>query len=168
MAKTLIILRGNSGSGKTSLAKLLQEKFGPNTMRISHDMIRMEVLHTWGKEGLERSQPLMIELLKYGRNNSEITILEGILPSDAYQRLFEAAKEEFGENIFAYYYDIPFEETLRRHSTKPNRDEFGEEDMRRWWVEKDFLPEIRETVFKKEMSLSEAVEQICQDVAALH
>lgn len=168
MAKTLIILRGNSGSGKTTLAKLLQEKFGPNTMRISHDMIRMEVLHTWGKEGLERSQPLMIELLKYGRKNSEITILEGILPSEAYQKLFEAAKEEFGKNIFAYYYDLPFEETLRRHSTKPNRDDFGEEDMRRWWVEKDFLQEIPETIFKKEMSLSEAVGRICQDVAALH
>lgn len=28
----LIILRGNSGSGKTSVAKALQEKFGPNTM----------------------------------------------------------------------------------------------------------------------------------------
>ncbi len=168
MAKKLIILRGNSGSGKTTLAKLLQEKFGPNTMRISHDMIRMEVLHTWGREGLERSQPLMIELLKYGRKNSEITILEGILPSEAYQKLFEAAVEEFGENILAYYYDLSFEETLRRHMTKPNRDEFGEADMRSWWVEKDFLQEIRETVFTEETTLPEAVERICQDAAALH
>jgi len=38
----LIILRGNSGSGKTSVAKALQQKFGPNTMLISHDMIRMQ------------------------------------------------------------------------------------------------------------------------------
>ena len=41
----LIILRGNSGSGKTSAAKMLQDKLGPNTMRISSDMIRMEILH---------------------------------------------------------------------------------------------------------------------------
>lgn len=52
-AEKLIILRGNSGSGKTVLSKLLQEKLGPNTMRISHDMVRMEILHTWGKEGVE-------------------------------------------------------------------------------------------------------------------
>lgn len=45
----LIILRGNSGSGKTTVAELLQQKFGPNTMRLSHDMIRMEVLHVWGQ-----------------------------------------------------------------------------------------------------------------------
>lgn len=28
----LIILRGNSGSGKTTVAWMLQEKFGPNTI----------------------------------------------------------------------------------------------------------------------------------------
>lgn len=33
----LIILRGNSGSGKTTVAKELQKKFGYNTMLISQD-----------------------------------------------------------------------------------------------------------------------------------
>ena len=160
----LIILRGNSGSGKTSAAKLLQKKFGPNTMRISHDMVRMEILHTWSKEGIEKSEPLMIELLRYGRAHSEITVLEGILPAEPYRRLFEAAKEEFGDNIFAYYYDLPFEETLRRHGTKPNREDFGEEDMRRWWLEKDFLPDIQETILTEEWSLEDAVEKIFRDV----
>lgn len=107
----LVILRGNSGSGKTIVAKKLQEKFGPNTMRLSHDMIRMEVLHVWGDEGIAKSEPLMINLLKYGRKNSEITILEGILPANEYHRLFESAIEEYDQNIFAYYYDLP----LKKH-----------------------------------------------------
>ena len=102
----LVILRGNSGSGKTTVAKMLQEKFGPNTMLISHDMIRMQILHVWSAEGVRKSLPLMIALLRYGRRNSEITILEGILPSEDYKPLFEAALEEYGENIFSYYYDI--------------------------------------------------------------
>lgn len=62
--KKLILLRGNSGSGKTTVARMLQERFGPNTMLISHDMVRMQILHVWSAEGLRRSQPLMIELLK--------------------------------------------------------------------------------------------------------
>lgn len=165
MAK-LIILRGNSGSGKTTAAKMLQEKFGANTMRISHDMVRMEILHTRGREGIERSLPLMIALLKYGRENSEVTILEGILPAEEYAPLFEAAVEEYGPDIFAYYYDIPFEETLKRHSTKPNHHEFGEEDMRRWWQEKDYLPIIPETIFNETVSLEDAVEQIYREAAA--
>lgn len=162
----LVILRGNSGSGKTTVAKMLQEKFGPNTMLISHDMVRMQILHVWSAEGVRKSLPLMIELLRYGRRNSEITILEGILPFEDYKPLFEAALEEYGENIFSYYYDISFEETLRRHQTKPNRDEFGEADMRRWWKEKDFLEMIPQTVLTEDVSLQEAVELIYGQVTA--
>lgn len=64
----LISIRGNSGSGKTVLATKLQEKLGSNTMLISHDMIRMKILHVWGKEGIEKSRPLLINLLQYGGN----------------------------------------------------------------------------------------------------
>lgn len=160
----LIILRGNSGSGKTSAAKALQEKFGPNTMLISHDMIRMQMLHVWGKQGIEKSLPLLIELVKYGSQHSEVTILEGILDSREYQLLFEACAETFGSQIYAYYYDLPFEETLRRHITKPNCNDFGEADMRRWWREKDYLNMISETVLTQEISLDEAVEKIYQEV----
>lgn len=162
----LVILRGNSGSGKTTVAKMLQERFGPNTMLISHDMVRMQILHVWSAEGVRKSLPLMIALLRYGRRNSEITILEGILPSEDYKPLFEAALEEYGENIFSYYYDISFEETLRRHQTKPNRDEFGEADMRRWWKEKDFLEIIPQTVLDEDVRLEEAVELIYGQVTA--
>ena len=162
----LVSLRGNSGSGKTTVAKMLQEKFGPNTMLISHDMIRMQILHVWSAEGVRKSLPLMIALLRYGRRNSEITILEGILPYEDYKPLFEAALEEYGENIFSYYYDISFEETLRRHQTKPNRDEFGEADMRRWWREKDFLEVIPQTVLDEDVRLEEAVELIYGQVTA--
>lgn len=166
MENKLILLRGNSGSGKTTLAKLLQEKLGPNTMRISSDMVRMEILHTWGREGIEKSEALMTELLRYGKRHSVVTVLEGILPSEAYQKLFETAIAEFGGNIFAYYYDLPFAESLRRHETKPNRDEFGEADMRRWWVEKDYLQEIRETVFGPELTQQEALERVLRDLGA--
>ena len=122
----LIILRGNSGSGKTTVARALQQRLGPNTLLISHDMVRMEMLHVRGEEGVRRSLPLMAELLRYGRRNSQYTILEGILPFEPYRELFETALREFGSGIFAYYYDIPFEETLRRHATKPNCGDFGE------------------------------------------
>jgi predicted kinase len=161
----LVILRGNSGSGKTTVAKMLQEKFGPNTMRLSHDMIRMEILHVWSSEGVTKSLPLMIELLRYGRRNSEITIMEGILPAKEYRRLFETAVEEYGSEIFAYYYDLPFEETMRRHVTKPNRNDFGEVEMRRWWKEKDLLNFIPETILTQELSLEETVERIYRDVS---
>ena len=160
-----IVLRGNSGSGKTALSKRLQEALGPNTMRISHDTVRMEILNVRGEEGVRRSTPLLIELLRYGRAHSAVTILEGILPSSAYAPLFAAAADLFGaESLFAYYYDLPFAETLARHATKPNRADFGEAEMRRWWQGRDLVASLRETVFGPELSLEEAAAQVLRDV----
>ncbi len=65
--------------------------------------------------------PLTMQLLKYGRQNSDITILEGILPVEVYMPLFEMAVQEYGKDIFAFYYDLPFEETLQGHATKPKK-----------------------------------------------
>ncbi|MDO5154911.1 MAG: AAA family ATPase [Eubacteriales bacterium] len=92
----LVVLRGNSGSGKTTVAKELQKVLGSNTMLISQDAIRRDMLNVSdGEDTL--AIPLLMELLRYGTN------------------------------IYAYYYDISFEETLKRHQTRSNRYEFGEE-----------------------------------------
>ena len=40
----LILLRGNSGSGKTTVARALQRKFGRNTLLLSQDTVRREML----------------------------------------------------------------------------------------------------------------------------
>lgn len=152
----LIILRGNSGSGKTTVSKELQKRFGRNTMLISQDMVRLQMLYAKDAEAL----PLIIQLLKYGRQNSDITILEGILDSEVYKSLFATAVKEYGTDIFAFYYDLPFEETLRRHTTKPNRAEFGEQDMRRWWKEKDYTNVISEKIITRDMSISDTVDMI--------
>lgn len=152
----LIVLRGNSGSGKTTVSKELQKRFGRNTMLISQDMVRLQMLYAKDAEAL----PLIIQLLKYGRQNSDITILEGILDSEVYESLFETAVKEYGADIFAFYYDLPFEETLRRHATKPNRAEFGEQDMRRWWKEKDYTNVIPEKTITRDMSISDTVDMI--------
>ena len=62
--KKLVILRGNSGSGKTTVARVLQRKIGFNTMLISQDEIRRNML--WVKDGIDtKALPLMIERLKY-------------------------------------------------------------------------------------------------------
>ena len=78
--------------------------------------------------------------------------------------MFETAVKEYGDNIFAYYYDLPFEETLKRHSTKLNRNDFGEADMRRWWGEKDYLSIIPETILKEDLSFDDAVNLIYREV----
>ncbi len=159
----LIILRGNSGSGKTTAAKELQTKFGRNTMIISQDMVRREILKV--KDGCNTAAiPLMKELLKYGKLHSEIVILEGIMYADWYKPLFELAVQLYGDEIYAYYFDIPFEETLRRHRTKPNCNDFGEIEMRKWWREKDFSNVLSESIITMDEDLQNIIARIYDTV----
>ena len=159
----LIILRGNSGSGKTTVSKELQKRFGRNTMLISHDIIRLQILNAKVSEAL----PLITELLKYGRQHSDITVLEGILPTETYKLLFETAVKEYGAEIYVFYYDLSFEETLPRHNTKPNREDFGETEMRRWWKEKDYIGSIPERTITENMSISDTADMIYNCVKGL-
>ena len=163
--KKLVILRGNSGSGKSSVARALQRKLGRNTLIIPQDTVRREML--WVHDGVGTlALPLLLDLLKYGHEHCEITILEGILNAKWYQPLFQTAVDLFGENIFAYYYDLPFEETLKRHATKRNKFDFGEEEMRRWWNEKDYIGFIPETNILKEVSLDDTTDLIMKAITA--
>ena len=163
MAGKLIIIRGNSGSGKTTTARALQERFGRNTMRISQDVVRRDMLKV-GDGPDTKALPLLEELLRYGAAHSPVVILEGILNAEWYAPLFELARELYGMHIYAYYYDLPFAETLRRHQTKPNCHEFGEAAMRSWWKEKDYIGLIPEQTIPQDMGLEETVEMICDAV----
>ena len=87
--------------------------------------------------------------------------------SETYEELFRCIQAEYSaEDIHAYYYDIPFEETLRRHETKPNRADFGPEAMRDWWKEKDYIGYLPEKILTQTMTLEDAGARILADVQA--
>lgn len=77
----LIILRGDSGSGKTTTGKALQRKLGHGTMLISQDVVRREMLFVKDGPNPESSQ-LLLQLALYGKSHCNIVILEGILNSN--------------------------------------------------------------------------------------
>lgn len=159
----VIILRGNSGSGKSTIAKALQKRFGYGTMLISQDVIRREMLYV--RDGANtKAISLLMDLINYGILNCDIIILEGILNATWYKDLFEMLQQEFEDRIYAYYFDLPFEETLIRHQQKPNCNDFGEAELRDWWEEKDYIGIIKEKILTKELSKEEIVNMIYKDV----
>ena len=163
----IIILRGNSASGKSTVAKALQQKIGRGTFLVSQDYVRREML--FSQTG-QHSQAVVLlkNLIEYGFHHCEITILDGILDAEAYESLFRRIKELFADNIFAYYFDIPFEETLNRHSQKPYANEVGEAKLREWWKADDFINIIEEKIITKDASISETVERIYKNINEQH
>lgn len=146
MTSKLIIIRGNSGSGKTTLSKEIHRRLPHNTLLIPQDTVRREMLNV--KDGEKTfALPLLENLLEYGYHHCSYTILEGILNAKWYADLFKKSQQLFGDQIYAYYFDIPFEET-----------------MRSWWNEKDYLGFIPEYAFTSQINLDDEVEIVMNDI----
>lgn len=159
----LIMLRGNSGSGKTTVAKALQRHFGRETLVISQDAVRRDMLYVRDEPG-NAAIALMEHLLAYGSAHCTHVILEGILYADVYGSLFARAKQLFAPDLHAYYFDLPFAETVRRHQQKDKALEFGEADMQRWWRPRDFIAGMQEVVLTQDMDEADIVARISADV----
>jgi len=159
----IIIIRGNSASGKSTAAKALQKRIGNGTFLISQDYVRREML---GEKTGSHNQTfsLLKNLVVYGYQNCEVSILDGILSTGTYDDLFNLIEKTYSQQILAYYFDIPFEETLRRHSQKPYAHEVGEIQLRNWWREKDLLKNINEKMIYKDMDVEDIVDLIYQDL----
>lgn len=142
---------------------MLQQQLGRGTLYIPQDVVRREML--WVHDAPHnKAISLLSELLKYGHMNCEYTIIEGILYSPDYQDVFHTAIENYGKWIYAYRFHIPFEETLKRHQTKPNCNEFGEKEMREWYIEKDDIGIIPENEITSEESATQIVQRILEDI----
>ena len=162
----LIILRGNSGCGKTSTACLLQRQLGYGTMLVSQDVVRREILRVKDSESNPAIQ-LIYDLCMYGNNVGYTVILEGILSNKKYGAMLRRLLNDFQGEKLIYYFDISFEETVRRHATKPNAHEFGEAEMHQWWKDQDVLDVPGERRIGEHLAQAEIVDMIYRDVLAL-
>ena len=170
MFSRLIIIRGNSGSGKTTIAREVRRRLGDglcdNTMLVSQDTFRREVLRERDLHE-KRSVIDLIELVvEFGRQQGRTVILEGIFNTKKYSDMLRGIASTF-DQVHVYYFDIPFEETLNRHASKPNAHEFGEKEMREWWKEKDYLGTANETILHKDMTIDEVVDHIMNDAGTM-
>lgn len=84
--------------------------------------------------------------------------------SDWYQPVFDYCQTLSETNILAYYYALPFEETLKRHQTKDKAKEFGEESLKRWWLENDLVSSLKEKILTEDLSLEDTVQVILRDL----
>lgn len=58
--------------------------------------------------------------------------------------------------------NVPFDETVKRFQTKSNVS-YTEQDMKRWWNEKDLLGFDNEKIISKDMSADDTVKMILKN-----
>jgi len=159
----LVIIRGNSGSGKSTVAKSLQYKMGYQTMLIPQDVVRREMLRVRDKED-NPSVQLVYDLAMYGNRIGYDVIVEGIFVGERYGDMLRKLIDDFLGEVYVYYFDIPIEVTLERHVSKPNAHEFGEKELREWWVEKDYLNMPQEKMIPASLNEEEILEMFVDDM----
>lgn len=157
----LIVLRGPSGSGKSAVAKAVRATQGHAMALVEQDYLRRILLK-------EKDIPggVNIELIKrtaiFVLENSYNVIMEGIFDASRYEEMFDELLALHPENNFCFYFDISLEETLRRHKYKPNKNDFGEAEMRSWYKKEDFLPCLNEVVIPESNTLDESIRFISE------
>jgi adenylylsulfate kinase-like enzyme len=155
----LIVLRGPSGSGKSSIARAIQIaqiNQSKLTAYIEQDYFRRIVLKEKDVVGGFNIQ-LMKETVLFLLKNQHDVIMEGIFDTRRYEKMFKEIITLHLSNNFFFYMNISLDETIRRHDTKPNKDEFGEKELRDWYRENDQLSFIGEEIISVKSSAEEAV-----------
>ena len=158
----LIILRGNSGSGKSTAAKKLREASSRKIAIIEQDYIRREIFCEKDKFDNAVYIGAIKLLVEYALEKGYDVILEGILGTRRHKPMIQELLEKCPNN-YIYYFDVSLEETVRRHETKNNKHVFGEKEMREWYKEKDLLGLPNEKVIPESNTLEETLEMILEE-----
>ncbi|MGA5063965.1 kinase [Streptomyces exfoliatus] len=158
----LIVLRGNSASGKSSVAAGIRDRFGRGLALVGQDNLRRIVLRERDRPGAANIG--LIDLTaRYALEAGYHVVVEGILYADHYGEMLARLRADHDGPSHGYYLEVPFEETLARHATKPLANEFGERELRGWYRERDLLPGAVETVIGADSTVHETVEHIMRD-----
>lgn len=155
----LVVLRGNSGSGKTTTAREVRIQCGRGIAIVSQDVIRRDLLR-------EKDVPgginigLVDTIARHALDQGYHVILEGIFHAAHYGPMLGRLCRDHRGRTSCYYIDVPFEETLHRHATKPQAGEYGAPEMRSWYRPLDLVPALNEHRIDASHSLDEAIELV--------
>jgi len=158
----LIVLRGNSGSGKSAVAAAIRARYGRGIALVGQDNLRRVVLREKDLPG-GANIGLIDVVARYALDAGFHVIIEGILYADRYAAMLDRLRGDHRGMSTFYYLDVPFEETLRRHAARPQASDFGPAEMAAWYRERDLLPSGIEQVIPATLTLDDTVRQVMAD-----
>lgn len=165
LSTKLIVIRGNSGAGKSTIAKQIRLRFDRQCALVEQDYLRRIVLRELDKPG--GIAPMLIaETVRFALDHDRHVVLEGILHATRYGEMIRTLLKQHRGANFVFYLDVSFEETLRRHTTRPQANEFTADDMRSWYAPRDLLGVDDEHVVPEGSALEDTVDLIGRVVGA--
>jgi len=90
-------------------------------------------------------------------------VVDGILNTSKYGAMLRCLVRDHVGVSTAYLWDVPLEETVRRHATKPVAADFGEAELREWYHPRHLVPGLDEVVLGAEVTADAALARIRGD-----
>lgn len=160
----LIVVRGPSGAGKSSVAARLRAAYGRGVAVVGQDVLRRVVLRERDVAG-GANIGLISLVARHALDSGFHVVLEGILTAERYGAMLADLVADHRGRSHLYYLDVAFEETVRRHATRPQAAEFSPEEMADWYQESGLLPGGVEHVVPQASTLDATVARILADTA---
>lgn len=165
-AGILVTIRGNSASGKSTVAAELQQRFDRGTCAvIPQDVVRRNILREPDEPG-RFNIDLIAEIAGSCLARGLIVVVEGILNADRYGAMLEQLAAT-ADHALLYRFDLTLAETLIRHAGRPLATEVPEAMIREWyrgWQPLLFVDEVRIGV---DWSRDAIVDRIQADIVAV-
>lgn len=164
----LIVLRGNSGSGKSTVAQALREAYGGRGVAwVTQDLIRRIILKEKDVLG-GVNIGLIDQIARHALDQDYHAVLDGIFYADRYEdMLARLAQDHRGLTRF-YYLDVSLDETIRRHAARPQAADFSPADMRQWYRARDLLGSVEERMITQTSTLQDTVSVILAESQLLN
>ena len=122
----LIVIRGDSASGKSAIAAAIRDRHGKRDLAvIGQDNLRRVILREHDVPG-GTNIDLIDTVARFALSRGYHALVEGIFNADHYGAMLTALISDNPGLAFAYFLDVPFPETLRRHASKTGTLKYGE------------------------------------------
>ncbi|MGI8414867.1 MAG: AAA family ATPase [Nakamurella sp.] len=156
---TPVVLRGNSGSGKSSVAAALRLTDPPMAL-VGQDQLWRVVLMGRERRELTDAVDLIALTVRFCLDRGRDVMLDGIFNAATHGAMLRQLIADHRGRSLVYYLDVPFVETVARHATRPQRDKFTVEQMREWYTPADTLGVPGETVIAVESTFQQTLARI--------
>jgi AAA domain len=158
----LVILRGNSASGKSTVAKLLRKRLGRGVAWVEQDYLRRTLLREHDRPGLPNIG-LIDMVARYALDAGYHVIAEGIFGSERYGGMLQCLIADHVGVSRCYYFDIGLEEILRRHQAK-QLITVSPEMLRKWYRPRDLLGFVDESIITGDEDEEQIVTRLVSEV----
>lgn len=159
----LIILRGNSGSGKTTVATKIAKATNHKTAVIDADQYRVNMLFPWGECGPD-FEAIMSHNVQYCLKHGYDVLWDSIFYANDKNKAYlgKFLIELHPNDNFIFNFDVSFDETVRRHNLRHKKDDFGPDQMKEWFRSVEDLGYDFEYRIPESNSLDQTVDFIRQ------